>query len=140
MSTVLVTGATGTVGNAVAAQLAAAGAEVRALVRDVERARPLLPDGVTPILGDVTDSASITAAVAGCERVFHAAGLPEQWCLDAEDFRRVNVGGTANVVEACLAHGVARLVYTSTIDVFAWDAGRPLRRVPPRPRAATDRL
>ena len=136
MSTVLVTGATGTVGNAVAAQLAAAGAEVRALVRDVERARSLLPDGVTPIPGDVTDSASVTAAVAGCERVFHAAGLPEQWRLDAEDFRRVNVGGTANVVEACLAHGVSRLVYTSTIDVFAWTPGVPFdeSHLDPEPR------
>lgn len=136
MSPVLVTGATGTVGHAVAARLAASGEEVRALVRDPERAGRLLPDGVAAVRGDLTDAASVAAAVAGCERVFHAAGLPEQWRLDPEDFRRVNVGGTANVVEACLAHGVARLAYTSTIDVFAWAPGVPFdeSRLDPEPR------
>jgi dihydroflavonol-4-reductase len=136
VSAVLVTGATGTVGNAIAAELAAAGAEVRALVRDPERARPLLPRGVTAVAGDLTDAASAAAAVAGCERVFHAAGLPEQWRLDNEDFRRVNVGGTANLVEACLRHGVDRLAYTSTIDVFAWTPGLPFdeSRLDPEPR------
>jgi dihydroflavonol-4-reductase len=136
MSTILVTGATGTVGHAVAGQLAASGAEVRALVRDVERARPLLPEGVAPIHGDVTNPSSVAAAVAGCERVFHAAGMPEQWRLDPSDFQRVNVEGTANVVDACLTHGVSRLVYTSTIDVFAWPPGTPFdeSRLDPEPR------
>lgn len=136
MGATLVTGATGTVGNAVAAQLAARGVEVRALVRDVERARPMLPAGVEPIHGDVTSPSSVAAAVAGCERVFHAAGLPEQWRLDPGDFQRVNVEGTANVVDACLAHGVSRLVYTSTIDVFAWTPGQPFdeSRLDPEPR------
>jgi dihydroflavonol-4-reductase len=136
VSPALVTGATGTVGHAVAAQLAASGTEVRALVRDVERARPLLPAGVAPIPGDVTDPASVAAAVAGCERVFHAAGLPEQWRLDPRDFQRVNVEGTADVVEACLAHGVSRLAYTSTIDVFAWTPGTPFdeSQLDPEPR------
>lgn len=136
MGTVLVTGATGTVGNAIAARLVAEGHEVRALVRDLKRARPLLPDGVEPVRGDVTDAASVAAAVTGRERVFHAAGLPEQWRLDPEDFRHVNVGGTANVVEACLKGGVGRLVYTSTIDVFAWTPGAPFdeSRLDPEPR------
>lgn len=136
MSATLVTGATGTVGHAVAAQLAASGAEVRALVRDVERARPLLPTGVAPVRGDLTDPAGVAAAVAGCARVFHAAGMPEQWRLDPRDFQRINVAGTANVVEACLAHGVGRLVYTSTIDVFAWTPGVPFdeSRLDPEPR------
>lgn len=136
MGATLITGATGTVGHAVAAQLAASGAEVRALVRDVERARPLLPAGVAPIRGDVTDPGSVAAAVAGCERVFHAAGLPEQWRLHPQDFQRVNGEGTANVVDACLAHGVSRLVYTSTIDVFAWTPGVPFdeSQIDPEPR------
>lgn len=136
MGGALVTGATGTVGHAIAAQLAAQGTEVRALVRDLERARTLLPAGVTPVAGDVTDPSSVAAAVTGCERVFHAAGLPEQWRLDPADFQHVNVDGTANVLDACLAHGVKRLVYTSTIDVFAWTPGQPFdeSRIDPAPR------
>jgi dihydroflavonol-4-reductase len=57
--------------------------------------------------------------------VFHCAGLPEQWRLDPGDFDRVNVGGTRNLVDAALAAGVERFVYTSTIDVFAWTPGEP---------------
>ena len=55
--TVLITGATGQVGNAIARRLAADGVEVRALVRSPERAR-VLPEGVEPVFGDVTDAAS----------------------------------------------------------------------------------
>lgn len=125
MSVVLVTGATGTVGYPIARRLAERGDDVRALVRDVGRAEGLLPSGVSAVAGDVTDVASVHMAAEGCELVFHAAGLPEQWRLDPTDFRRVNVNGTSNVIDAARRAGVRRLVYTSTIDVFAWEPGRP---------------
>ena len=115
----LVTGATGTVGGAVVQQLLAAGREVRALVRDAGRARPLVPAAVELVEGDVTDPASLRRAVDGCGVVYHAAGLPEQWFADPTIFQRVNVQGTANLIEAALATGVTRFVYSSTIDVFA---------------------
>src|SRR3954449_2025477 len=114
----LVTGATGKVGNAVARQLAARGDEVRVLVRDPARAAPLLPEGVEPVRGDVTDPASLVPAVEGCEVVFNAMGLPEQFLADSETFERVNARGTENVVRAARAAGVRRVVHTSTIDVF----------------------
>ena len=125
MSTILVTGATGNVGHPIAARLAAAGHAVRALVRSPERARPILPEGVEAVQGDVTDPDSVRAAVRGCELVYHAAGLPEQWRLDPADFTRVNVEGTRNMVSAAQAAGVERFVYTSTIDVFRWTPGEP---------------
>ncbi len=121
----LVTGATGTVGGAVVQQLLAAGRAVRALVRDPARARALLPVDVALVAGDVTDAASVRAAVDGCEAVFHTAGLPEQWLRDPGRFTEVNVVGSTNLGEAALAAGVARFVYTSTIDVFAWTHGQP---------------
>jgi dihydroflavonol-4-reductase len=124
VSKILITGATGTVGYPIARDLVGRGDEVRALVRDIDRARKLLPEGVEPVLGDVADRASVDRAVAGCELVFHAAGLPEQWRLDPADFQRVNVDGTRNLAEAALAAGVRRFVYTSTIDVFRWTPGR----------------
>ena len=125
MAEILVTGATGNVGHPIALQLAAQGHRVRALVRDPERARGILPVGVEAAAGDVTDAESVRAAVRGCAVVYHAAGLPEQWRRDAGDFVRVNVEGTRNVAEAALAAGVERFVYTSTIDVFAWRRGVP---------------
>lgn len=122
---VLLTGGTGIVGNSIARQLAAEGRAVRALVRDPERARRLLPDGCEIVRGDVTDADSVRRAIDGCRVVYHAAGLPEQWLPDAATFARVNVGGTRTLVDAALAAGVDRFVYTSTIDVFAWTPGRP---------------
>ena len=120
--TVLITGATGQVGNAIARRLAADGVEVRALVRSPERAR-VLPEGVQPVFGDVTDAPSLRAALDGCATVYHAAGIPEQWRKDVGEFARVNVEGTRNVVEAALAAGVERFVYTSTDDVLVQAPG-----------------
>lgn len=121
---VLITGATGQVGNAIARRLAADGIEVRALVRSPERAR-VLPEGVQPVFGDVTDPPSLREALDGSATVYHAAGIPEQWRKDAGEFARVNVEGTRNVVEAALAAGVERFVYTSTDDVLVQAPGAP---------------
>lgn len=136
MTDVLVTGATGTVGHPIAERLVAGGHRVRALVRSPERAREILPAGVEALRGDVADAGSVAAAVNGCEVVYHAAGLPEQWRLDPADFARVNVEGTRNLVDAALAAGVGRFVYTSTIDVFAWTPGEPFDEsvIDPEPR------
>jgi nucleoside-diphosphate-sugar epimerase len=125
VSRILVTGATGNVGAPIASRLAGEGHDVRALVRSPERAAALLPGEVELVHGDVTDAASVRAAVEGCSLVYHAAGLPEQWLRDPADFTRVNVEGTRNLVEASLQTGVERFAYTSTIDVFAWTPGQP---------------
>jgi nucleoside-diphosphate-sugar epimerase len=114
----LVTGATGKVGHATARTLLAEGHEVRALVRDPDRAAEIVPAGAELVRGDVTDPASVARAAQGREVVFNAMGLPEQWLADPVAFQRVNVEGTRVVVEAARAAGAARLVHTSTIDVF----------------------
>lgn len=117
------TGATGKVGNGVARALVARGDRVRALVRDPARARAVLPDAVELVRGDVTDPATIGPAVAGCELVFTAHGLPEQWVGDESVFDRVNARGAESVALAARAAGVRRLVHTSTIDVFHAEPG-----------------
>jgi nucleoside-diphosphate-sugar epimerase len=123
---VLVTGATGLVGNAIVRKLRARGHDVRALVRDPARAAPVLPAGVEPVAGDVIRPETLAPALAGIDWLFHAAGMPEQWQRDEGIFDRVNRQGTANVLEAAHAAGVQRAVYTSTIDVFAAPAGGTL--------------
>ena len=120
--TVLITGATGQVGHAIARRLAGDGVEVRALVRSAKRAE-VLPEGAQPVFGDVTDAESLRAALDGCATVYHSAGIPEQWRKDTGEFARVNVEGTRNVVEAALASGVERFVYTSTDDVLVQGPG-----------------
>jgi dihydroflavonol-4-reductase len=132
----LVTGATGKVGNALAHALRARGDEVVALARDPAAARAVLPDEVSVVRGDVTDPGSLRAAAEGCELVFNAMGIPEQWVRDEEVFERVNARGAEAVVRAAREAGARRLVHTSTIDVFEAPPGGRLveSRLDPRPK------
>jgi dihydroflavonol-4-reductase len=118
MAVTLVTGATGLVGNSIVRELLASGRSVRTIVRSAARARSVIPQECEIVEGDVTDARSLCAAAEGCEAMYHAAGLPEQWLADAATFERVNVAGTRNALEAARSASVRRFVYTSTIDVF----------------------
>jgi dihydroflavonol-4-reductase len=118
---VLVTGATGKVGHALVLALLERGDEVRALARDPAGAE--LPADAKPVRGDVRDTESLVEAVRGCELVFNAMGLPEQWLPDERTFHEVNAVGSENVTRAARAAGVRRLVHTSTIDVFHAERG-----------------
>jgi dihydroflavonol-4-reductase len=119
----LVTGATGKVGHAIASALLDGGDQVRALVRDPKRAASVLPAGIEPIKGDVTDVESLAAAVEGCELVFNSMGMPEQWVKDEAIFDQVNAIGSQQVAVAAKRAGVRRFVHTSTHDVFHADTG-----------------
>jgi dihydroflavonol-4-reductase len=134
---VLVTGATGLVGNAIVRALHARGDRVRALVRDPERARSIVPAGVELAPGDILVRESLEAALADAVLVFHAAGMPEQWQPDESVFDRVNRGGTKEVLTAAHRARVTRVVYTSTMDVFAATPGGTLveSNVDHRPKA-----
>lgn len=114
----LVTGSTGTIGSALVDALVKQGRAVRCLVRNPDKAVRVLPVGIEPVRGDLTDEASIHAAMQGVTHVFHAGGMPEQWTADPGIFERVNVGGTAAMIAAATAAGVASFVYTSTQDIF----------------------
>jgi nucleoside-diphosphate-sugar epimerase len=121
---VLVTGATGKVGYAIASALLERGDHVRALVRDPRRAASILPAGIEPVTGDVTDEDSVSAAVEGCELVFNSMGLPEQWVRDKTIFDRVNAQGSGLLASAAKRAGVRRFVHTSTHDVFHAERGQ----------------
>ena len=120
---VLVTGATGKVGYAISSALLARGEQVRAVVRDPKRAASILPAGVEPRQGDATDAASLSAAVEGCELVFNAMGMPEQWVKDEGIFDRVNAHGSGALAAAAKRAGIRRFVHTSTHDVFHAESG-----------------
>lgn len=113
---VLVTGASGFIGGAVARALLARGLHVRALLRP--GATPNVPDprAVEVVRGDLRAARSVRAAAHGCTAIFHAGGL-YSFCAGAEELHATNVGGTRNVIAA--ARDVrARLVHTSSISTI----------------------
>lgn len=129
---VLVTGATGYVGQRLARRLADGGATVHALVRSPEKAKALAHERIAVFPGDILDPASLARAAEGCDAAFHAAALVSVWAKDPEDYRRVNVGGTLNVLDAAKAAGVGRVVITSTAGVFGPSDGGLVDEATPR--------
>jgi nucleoside-diphosphate-sugar epimerase len=111
---VLVTGGGGFVGGAIVDELLARGHEVTSLSRGVYP--ELERKGVVCVRADLTEGASLGAAVRGHDAVIHSAARAGIWGPRA-DYWRTNVEGTRKVLAACLAEGVGRLVYTSSPSV-----------------------
>jgi len=118
----LVSGATGFLGGHLAAALVARGYRVRALARTTSDVRGLVALGVEIVHGDLGDPASLRRAAEGQRLVFHTAGKVSDWG-PREEFFRANVEGTANVVAACRAAGVGRLLHVSSLTVLGLPRG-----------------
>ena len=112
---VLVTGASGLLGRAVATEIARAGHSVRTFQR-----RPSglvgVVDGVEDALGSVTDAAVVASALAGMDAVVHLAAKVSLAGEPAE-FEAVNVGGTRTLLSAAKTAGVSRFVFVSSPSV-----------------------
>jgi nucleoside-diphosphate-sugar epimerase len=119
-----VTGATGFIGGRVTRLLRAEGHGVVALVRDPARARDLGALGVDLRSGDITDRASVLAAMRGTDRVFHIAAWYQVGARDRSQAWRINVEGTRHVLESMRELGIPKGVYTSTLAVFSDTHGR----------------
>ena len=113
-STILVTGASGFLGSAIAAALRARGHAVRVLARASSPRTNLNPTDVV-CEGDLRDRASLAAALKGARYLFHAAADYRLWARDPEDIRHSNVEGTRLIMEEALSAGVERVVYTSSV-------------------------
>ena len=104
--TSLVTGASGFLGSRTAAALCARGERVRVLLRPTSSRRRIAELPVEYAEGDVTDRASVEKALDGVETVYHSAALYELGTAHPEYMEQVNVGGTANVLEAATERGI----------------------------------
>jgi dTDP-glucose 4,6-dehydratase len=125
---VLVTGAAGFIGSHLVERLLAEGANVRAFVHYNSRnhwghLEDLLPhqrDNIEIVSGDLRDPSRVDTAVAGVEVVFHLGALiaiPYSY-VAPQDVVMTNVVGTLNVLESARRHGTARVVQTSTSEVY----------------------
>ncbi|QJU57510.1 NAD-dependent epimerase/dehydratase family protein [Sphingomonas sp. AP4-R1] len=122
---VLVTGVSGFLGSAVARALAGEGQRIRGLVRASSPQGNLADFPGELVEGDLRDAAAVGRAMAGVERLYHVAADYRLWARDPEDIVRNNRATTRIVMEAALAAGVARIVYTSSVATLLPDPDGP---------------
>ncbi|HZR00478.1 MAG TPA: NAD(P)-dependent oxidoreductase [Chloroflexota bacterium] len=128
---ILVTGGAGYIGRWLANELVQAGHEVVAV--DVQPPPggmpPELPAGAVWVKGDVTDKQSVADAVKlkPLSAIVHLAGIVTMGCeRDPDLCMRVNLGGTANLLEAARQNGVGTFVFASTISVYGPNVSQPM--------------
>jgi dihydroflavonol-4-reductase len=113
-ATILVTGASGFLGSAIAAALRLRGHDIRVLARPSSPRTNLNPAD-TLCEGDLRDRASLAAALKGARYLFHAAADYRLWARDPDEIVRNNLEGTRLIMQEALRAGVERIVYTSSV-------------------------
>ena len=113
---ILLTGGTGYVGSRMLEKLRSRPEPVRLLVRDLERAKKLAGGTVTLAKGDVTDPATLPAAMEGVDTVIHLVAIIRER-PGGVTFERYNYQGTVNMVDAAKAAGVKRFIHMSALGV-----------------------
>jgi len=116
---VLVTGASGFVGSAVARKLLDRGFAVRALVRPTSPRFHLAGLDIEFAEGDLLEAETVRPAMTGVRHVFHVAADYRLWSHDPTEIMRNNVTSTRNVMAEVLRAGVERVVYTSSVATLA---------------------
>ena len=111
---VLVTGATGFIGGNLVRELIRSGYQVRAVVRPESDRRNLDGLDIEIVWGDLRDKSSLSAALEGCEGLFHTAASYTFWAPDPQRIYQTNITGTENILSAALQTGIKKVVYTSS--------------------------
>lgn len=116
---ILVTGAGGHIGNVLVKQLYKKGhKDLRLFVQPGEDISYIEKYAKETVRGDIRDAMAVSAAVRGCDFVFHLAGLVQISGMRKKIVFDVNLGGTRNVAQACLEKGVRRLVHVSSVHAL----------------------
>jgi len=113
--TVLVTGASGFVGAAVARAALARGFRTRVLMRSNSNRANIAGLEVEPVEGDMRDTGSMAQALTGARYLFHVAADYRLWARDPSEIERNNLIGARATMQAALKAGVERVVYTSSV-------------------------
>src|SRR5271165_5776527 len=122
MADVLITGASGFIGSAVARKLVASGYSVRALVRPSSPRRHIAGLDLEFCVGDLRDETSIKRAVQNVRYVFHIAADYRLWARHPDEIFATNVGGTRTIMREALRAAVERVIYTSSVATLALTA------------------
>jgi nucleoside-diphosphate-sugar epimerase len=119
MSNVFLTGASGFLGGHLLRELRAAGHDVKALSRRAQSDAEISAQGGVPVRAELADEASLRAALAGCDAVFHAAAGTSMWAPQAAAQTATNVQGTDNLLRAAESAGVKAFVHTSSVSAYS---------------------
>ena len=115
---ILITGATGRIGNVLLRELSKSNKSIRILVRKTSDLSAIKDLPFSKIYGDILDYNSVKKAVSGCKAVFHLAGNINISNKNKDLTFETNIQGTKNVIQACEEENVKRLLYTSSIHAF----------------------
>lgn len=116
---IVVTGATGHIGNVLVRNLLQKGEKVRALYAPFEDTRPLDGLDLEKLPVDILDEDSLDKAIKGSDKVYHLAGIIAIAPGKRKMLYQVNVGGTKNVLRSCRKNKVEKLVHTASVHAFA---------------------
>jgi len=117
MPTVLVTGAGGFTGLALARTLVDRGYTVRGLVRSATSQGELAATGAEVVCGDVREGSLVRRAVEGVDVIYHLAAVFRRAGVPDSEYRSVHVDATRELIEAAARSGVRRVVHCSTVGV-----------------------
>jgi nucleoside-diphosphate-sugar epimerase len=125
---IAVTGAGGFIGSALVPVLLAAGANIRALSGPPDVPLPPLPAPAIEMRGEITQADTLRRLCKGAEIVVHLAGPPAAGASfdQPRDYARIHVLGTIEVLQACRAMGVRRLIYLSSAEVYGHPRHNPV--------------
>jgi nucleoside-diphosphate-sugar epimerase len=129
---ILVTGATGFLGDRLTRYLLAEGKHVRVLARSPERAKSLIAGGAELAVGDITDADSVTAALQDVTMVYHLAGKLLKPGVPAVEYRRIHIVGTRILLAQCAkCPTIERIVHCSTTGVLGVTGAKPADEAAP---------
>lgn len=115
---IFLTGATGYLGNQLAFQLVSQNYEVHALVRNINASNVPKHKNIHIFQGDICDYNSILKGITGCEVVIHTAAYTNLRSKNPENFYKINVEGTQNLLNASIENNIKKFIYTSSLAVY----------------------
>lgn len=121
---IFITGASGFIGWQLTKNLANQGNKIIVFGRRIPQ--ELHHENVEWTVGSLSNSIEIKAAMAGCDQVYHMAGLAKMRTKNPQDFYTINVEGSENIFQSALECGVKRVVFTSTCGVFGRSLNTPI--------------
>ena len=122
----LVIGASGFLGSHVTRQLAAAGEDVRVMLRRTSSTKGIEDLDVERVHGDIIDDAALKEAMSDCDVVYYCVVDARMWLRDPAPLFRTNVDGLRHVLDEAVAANLRKFVFTSTTGTLAVSDSRPV--------------